>query len=81
MKIQIDEPGASVEKIVYAKIPVEIQEIILWSVLAIFNIVAMLVAISKVKVHELGAKVEKILHGKNCVKIRIIKLLSTKILI
>ena len=69
LKIQIHELGASVEKILYAKNPVEIRKIQLWSA-AILNMAAMLAAILKKQIHELGANVEKILYAKNPVEIR-----------
>ena len=64
LKIQIHELGASVEKVLYAKNPFEIQTVKLWSA-AILNIAAMLAAILKIEVHELGANVENILYAKN----------------
>ena len=69
LKIEVHELGANVENILYAKNPIEIQKIQLWSA-AIFNIAAMLAAIWKMKVRELGANVEKILYAKNLVEIR-----------
>ena len=69
LKIQIDELGASVEKILYAKNPVKIREIKLWTA-AILNMAAMLVAILKIQIHEIGASIEKILYAKNPVEIR-----------
>ena len=56
LKKQVHELGGNVEKILYAKHPVEILEIMLWSA-AIFNIAAMLAAIFKKQVRELGANV------------------------
>ena len=69
LKKQVHELGANVEKILYAKNPVEIQKIKLWSA-AILNMAAMLAAILKIQIHELGASVEKILYAKNPVEIR-----------
>ena len=50
MTMQVHELGANVEKkILYAKNPVEILKIKLWSAVAILNIAAMLAAILKQK--------------------------------
>ena len=73
LKIHVRELGASDEKILYAKNPVETRKIKLWSA-AILNMAAMLVAILKIQVHELGASVEKILYAKHPVEMRKIKL-------
>ena len=56
LKKPVHELGANVEQILYAKNPVEIQKIKLWSA-AIMNMAAMLVAILKIQIHELGANV------------------------
>ena len=79
MKIQVDELGTCVEKILYAENPVRIREIKLWSE-AILNMAAMLAAILKIQIHALGASVEEILYAKNPVEIRKIKLWSAAIL-
>ena len=63
LKIQVHEHGASVEKILYAKNPVEIWYIKLWSV-AILKMADMLAATMKIQIHWLGVSVEKILYGK-----------------
>ena len=68
-KIQINELGASAEKILYVKNPVEIQKIKLWPA-AILDMAAMLAAILKIQISELGASVEKILYAKDPVEIR-----------
>ena len=59
LKIQIQELEASVEKILYARNPVKMREIKLWTA-AISNMAAMLTAILEIQIHEIGASVEKI---------------------
>ena len=71
LKIQVCEVGASDEKKLYAKYPVQ-TKIKLWSA-AILIMVAMWAAILKIQIHELGAGVEKILYAKNPFEIRTIK--------
>ena len=63
LKIKVLELRASVEKILYAKNPVEIRKIKLWSA-AILNMAAMLAANLKIQIHEFGASVEKILYAR-----------------
>ena len=69
LKNQIHELGANVEKILYAKNPVEIRKILLWSA-AILDTAAMLAAILKNKVDENHLGTERILRAENRVKIR-----------